>query len=246
MSIPADVYVTLQKIILFAQKEQLYIMRNGRGLEQTPLPDEPDPTDLDIPAQDTVVAPSAAPTAPKLIHVDEALPAPQIKQLPPASSSAPQSQQSIKDLVDSYDDKQMSMEEILQHAEQPAATQAATPAPVAQAESSQPKVQEARAAASNTDAQDGEDLKDDDLKYTRKKRFHDKRAARREWLIEKWRKEYEYSCKRQAIKDLCYGYQRIVSYVEDLMHEWDAVAADDNIENVSNITLNGIDDKIGG
>ena len=228
MAIPVETYITLQKIIMFAQEKKLDLLRGGRGIEEPMQSDEPQFEDIQPPKPTTIG------TVPKLVHTDEGLPAPTTKTLPAPKSS-------VKDLIENGDTdaKQLSLEEVLSAAEAAEAHEhdvmPSAPAPSPTQEDASPE----------SDKSEPADEEQDMPSYSIRDKFRDWREARRNWKIEKWRKDYEYSCKKQQIKDMCAGYDEIIAYVKKLMSDWDGIAAEDNIADMANVTIGGVHDGLG-
>lgn len=231
MAISAEIYITLQKIIMFAQEKKLELLRGGRGIEEPIQREEPHIEDM----QPKKADPAPIGTQPKLVHTDEGLPAPSARQLSPPKTS-------VKDLIeaDDTDAQQLSLEEVMSAIGDTEDT--AKDAPSATPE---PSPTQEDAQLKNEDPAPEEDETQDPLRYSMWDKIKDWREAWRNWKVEKWRKDYEYACKKQAIKDMCIGYDEIIAYVKQLMSDWDGIAADDNIADVANVTISGVHDGLG-
>lgn len=231
MAISAEMYISFQKIIMFAQEKKLELLRGGRGVEEPILSNEPQLEDMQ-PQE------PAHMTAPKLVHTDEGLPS-------PSSAPALPSPSSITDLLKTdSDDKQLSLEEVLHKIEKTEeAQQKESPKPAAPDEEPSPVIHTEEAPKDAPADDDNGDMSD--RPYSFRQRFKDWREARQKWHIEKWRKDYEYACKKQQIKDMCVGYDEIIAFVKQLMSDWDDIAAEDNIANAPNVSISGVHDGLG-
>lgn len=230
MAISAEMYISFQKIIMFAQEKKLELLRGGRGVEEPILSDEPQLEDMQPQELDHRAAP-------KLVHTDEGLPS-------PSSAPALPSPSSITDLLKTdSDDKQLSLEEVLHKIEKTEETQQKAPPKPDEKKADVPSPHAEQPAKDAPADEDNDDMSDQP--YSLRQRFKDWREARQKWHIEKWRKDYEYACKKQQIKDMCVGYDEIIAYVKQLMSDWDDIAAEDNIADAPNVTISGVHDGLG-